>query len=274
MGSTHLGLDREPVPDAYFVRTAEGPDFSEFHSTLHSQGAWQPGEQHMAAASGLLIHEIERRHPREDVAISRISFDILGVIHGGRFTIETAVLRPGRTIELIEATLAHDGRAAIRARVWRLVLGDTAHLAGADLPSLPPPAESQPSDVMTSVWAGGFIASLDALPAGDGEPGVGRIWLRHRHPLVLDEPSPGIAPVIGLVDVANGIALKLDPHEYLYPNVDLDVHLFRTPAAGMLGIEARVSIGPDGRGLTSSVLHDQDGPFGTAAQSLTVRNRA
>jgi hypothetical protein len=32
-----------------------------------------------------------------------------------------------------------------------------------------------------------------------------------------------------------------------------------------------VSFGPTGQGLTSSVLHDAEGPFGTMAQVLTVR---
>ena len=98
----HVGADGESVPYAYFVRT--GP--SSFRSTLHSQGAWQPGEQHMSAASALVIHELERAAPT-DKQISRITFDILGVIHSGEFDIEIETVRPGRTIELIEARMVH-----------------------------------------------------------------------------------------------------------------------------------------------------------------------
>ena len=70
----HIGADGETVPHAYFVRTGE----RSFRSTVHSQGAWQDGEQHMAAASGLVIHELERALPSSKL-ISRITFDILGV---------------------------------------------------------------------------------------------------------------------------------------------------------------------------------------------------
>ena len=40
-----------------------------------------------------------------------------------------------------------------------------------------------------------------------------------------------------------------------------------------LGFDTTVSFGPDGLGLTRSVLHDAWGPFGTMSQILTVRPR-
>ncbi|NNV08221.1 thioesterase family protein, partial [Geobacillus sp. MMMUD3] len=111
----HLGHDGATVPDSYYVRLGE----DRFASTLHSQGAWQPGEQHLAPASGLVLAEVERRLPSDKI-VSRVSFDVLGVIHSGEFTVDVDVVRPGRTIELVEATMRHGERASIRARVWRL----------------------------------------------------------------------------------------------------------------------------------------------------------
>lgn len=75
----HLGANGEDVPDAHYVRTSDHG----FRTTVYTQGAWSPLEQHMAASSGLLVHEIERNHPREDVLPVRFSFDILGFIPGG-----------------------------------------------------------------------------------------------------------------------------------------------------------------------------------------------
>jgi hypothetical protein len=56
-----------------------------------------------------------------------------------------------------------------------------------------------------------------------------------------------------------------------FPNVDLTAHLVRSPEPGWLGFDTTVTFGPTGHGLTSSVLHDEHGPVGTLAQSLTVR---
>jgi hypothetical protein len=58
---------------------------------------------------------------------------------------------------------------------------------------------------------------------------------------------------------------------YAFPNVDLQVHLYRVPTGEWLGLENAVNFGSDGVGLTSTVLHDGDGPFGRAEQILTLR---
>ena len=52
----HLGHDGAAYPVSYYVRLSE----DRLVSTLHSQGAWQPGEQHLAPASGIVLAEIER----------------------------------------------------------------------------------------------------------------------------------------------------------------------------------------------------------------------
>jgi hypothetical protein len=105
----HLGKTERPAPEAFYVRLGK----DRFASTIHSQGAWQPGEQHLAPASSLLVAEVERRLP-SDKLISRVSVDVLGVIYSGEFTIDIEVVRPGRTIELVEATMRHGARVSIR----------------------------------------------------------------------------------------------------------------------------------------------------------------
>ena len=82
---------------------------------------------------------------------------------------------------------------------------------------------------------------------------------------------PILAATAGLLDVANGMSVRADPREVAFPNLDLTAHLVRPPVGGGLGLDSSVSFGPVGLGLTSSVLHDAEGPFGMLAQSLTVR---
>jgi hypothetical protein len=74
-----------------------------------------------------------------------------------------------------------------------------------------------------------------------------------------------------MIDTANGVSVRARPLEVLFPNTDLTVHLFRQPVGDWLGLETEVSFGARGLGLTSSVLHDQHGPIGRSAQTLTVR---
>lgn len=77
--------------------------------------------------------------------------------------------------------------------------------------------------------------------------------------------------MLGIVDVANGMAVRVAPDQVAFPNLDLTAHLFRAPVAGWVGVDTSVSFGSAGVGLTQSVLHDESGPVGIIAQTLTVR---
>lgn len=261
----HLGHAGDHYPDAFYVRLGE----DRFISTLHSQGTWQPGEQHLAPASGLVLAEVERRLPGGKL-VSRASFDILGVIHSGEFTIDVGVVRPGRSIELIEASMRHGDRTSICARIWRLAATDTTPVQGIEWAQLPPPEAMRPL-ALSSVWGGGFVASLEARRDGNARPGRGLGWMRTPHPLVAGEVDPPVAGFLKVVDTANGLVVREQPGRVFFANVDLTVHFFRQPEAGWVGFDTRVSFGPAGLGETQSVLSDIRGPVGTAAQSLTVR---
>jgi hypothetical protein len=262
----HIGAAGEPVPDAHYVRL----DGHRFHSTLHSQGAWNAHEQHMAPASGLLIHEVLRNHPRPEMVIAQVTFEILGVIPGGEFEVHTEVVRPGRTIELLEATLSGNGRPAVRALIWRLLAGDTAAVAGSEGGRLRPPAECPPHPRVKE-WSGGFIRSTEFRSAYDGGPGRHSAWARSPLAIVDGEEGEPLARFIGMVDTANGIAVRTGPQEYLFPNVELSIHLFRQPVGSWTGLDTTVHFGAGGVGLTESALYDEHGLVGRAAQILTLR---
>lgn len=253
--------------DPYYFARGDG----RFESTIHAQGAWNPHEQHMAPVSGILTHSIQQFQPRGELRLARISFDILGLIPDGEFEVVTRMLRPGRTIELVQAELVSGGRTAVRATAWRLQRSDTTLVSGIEDERMPGPDESAETLDLTE-WPGGYIRSIDIRPAPGHGSGRGRVWLRTAHPLV-DVPFSDLARLVGLIDTSNGIATRVrpGPGSFMFPNVDLQVHLYREPGGQWLGLQNSVSFGPDGIGLTSTVLHDVTGPFGRAEQILTIR---
>lgn len=254
---------------SYFERL--GPNT--FRATEHVGGAWDIKTQHIAPALGLLAHALEldlaARRPDDHLRVNRLSYDILGTLPVDVVDIEIEVLRPGRTIELVQATLSHEGRAGVILRAWFLQPGSTAELAGGALPSIPGPDDMDPWDA-SSVWPGGFIASAD-VRRDPIEPGRGRYWVRTPLPLVEGESTSRLAAFAGLLDIANGMNVRANPLEVAFPNVDLTAHLFRQPRGEWVGFDSTVSFGATGAGLTSSILHDVDGPIGTLAQVLTIR---
>jgi hypothetical protein len=259
------------MTDAYYRRL--GPEA--FEPTIHVQGAWNDHEQHMAPVSGLLAHALERHAPREELRLARVSYDILGLIPLEATTVRTRTVRPGRTIELVEAVASAGGREVVRARAWRLARQETAEVAGGLPPPLPPRERCLPFGA-SDLWVGGYIASIEVLRGPGAEPGRGQAWLRTRLPLVAGEAVSPAAAFLGLVDTANGLNVRADPRAWAFPNVDLSVHLFRSPQGGpgrWVGFDTLVTLGTDGVGLTSTTLHDERGPVGRAEQILTVRRR-
>lgn len=226
----------------------------------------------MAPVSGLLAHALETCSPRHDLAVSRVVFDILGSIPDGEVEVDARVVRPGRTIELVEAEMTVNSRTVVRATAWRLAVSDTTSIAGTHLASIPGPDIATPFDI-TAIWPGGFIRSVETRVVGEPEPGRSTVWIRPLVDLVAGRPFSSLARTFGMIDTANGVAVRARPDEVLFPNTDLTVHLFRQPTGDWLGLDTDVSFGPDGIGLTASALHDERGPIGRAAQTLTLRRQ-
>lgn len=243
-----------------------------FCASEHVGGAWNVSEQHIAPALGLLAHAIERDHVgrrEEPLQISRISYDILGTMPIGEVEVELSVVRPGRTIELVEARLSHAGRAVVVARGWLLQASETGELAGTSMPRLPPPEEMEEWRPET-FWPGGFVRAVE-VRRSLLQPGRALSWVRTDAALVAGEAASQTAKALAIIDIANGLAPRVGMDEAAWPNVDLTVHLFRAPQGAWLGFDTMVSFGPSGIGLTSSTIHDAQGALGAVAQSLTIR---
>lgn len=258
------------MADAYFERVAE----RRFLATQHTGGAWNEDEQHIGPALGLLVHVIEQhRDARRDdgLAIGRLSYEILGTVPVGEMDVDVHVVRPGRTIELVEATLTYDGRNIVLLRAWLLQAVDTAAVAGSSFEPIPSRLQMEPWSP-TEVWPGGFLASADCYRL-EREPGRASYWMRPRVDLIAGERTSPLARAAGLIDIANGITVRESPQEVAFPNVDLTAHFFAQPAGEWLGFDTTVSFGSRGLGLTHTILHDDIGAIGSMSQILTLRPR-
>ncbi|GGF31150.1 thioesterase family protein [Subtercola lobariae] len=257
---------------AYFERQDE----HRYRPTDEAGGAWNPGEVHFSPLGGLIVHAIDRHRAAEHPAdvdtkqLARISFDIFGFLASDDCTISVETIRPGRTIELVEATVTIGGRPAVLARAWFIGTVDTTSVAGGEPAPLPSP-EAISSWPLAETWSGGYVASLDVRPIEPPRPGRTVAWLGTSTELVAGETVSAHASFIALVDTANGIAVREAITEWMFPNVDLTIHLYRQPAGPWVGLDTTVTFGAAGHGLTSTVLHDTHGAVGRAEQILTVR---
>lgn len=254
---------------AYF--NALGED--RYMPTSHASGAWREDELHLAPVAGLLIHHLERwreTHADPSHEFSRFSFEVLGQIAREEISLVTEVVRPGRTIELVETTAVIGGRVTIRARAWLLQTANTIDVQGHEFAPMPTPDECLELSNLLD-WPGGFIRSISARQAAGQYPGRAQAWVTSDLDLVKGEASQTLAEFSKYLDTANGVAIRQKPGEWMFPNVDLTLHFFRKPSGRMVGLDTRVAFGASGIGMTSSVMHDLSGPVGSIEQSLTLR---
>lgn len=256
-------------PNAYFQALGE----DRYLPTSHSSGAWRDDELHLAPVAGLVIHHLERWREAnldDSMKFSRFTFEVLGQIGRQEISLSTEVVRPGRTIELVEATAVIGDRAIIRARAWLLQQSDTSDIAAHAFEPIPRLEEC--TDVSSLLdWPGGFIKSLQAFQGPGHQPGRTCAWLTTDLDLVSGEDPHPLAEYSKLLDAANGVAVRVSPSEWMYPNVDLTLHFFTQPTGRLVGLDTSVAFGAQGIGVTSSVMHDAHGPVGTVQQSTTLR---
>ena len=252
---------------AYFERIGA----TAFRPTGHTGGGWDPTELHFGPVSGLMVHAIEQHvgASRPGMLASRISFDIFGRLASDDCEIAVETIRPGRTIELVEATMRIRDRVVATARAWFLAAGDTSAVAGGAAQPMTQP-EVLPAWDLTEVWPGGFVRSL-RVRGERRRPGRATAWLSTDVRLVAGETSSPLASFVALIDPANGIAYREPGEKWVFPNVDLTLHFHRQPAGQPVGLDISVVFGPTGQGVTTTLLHDSLGHVGYAEQIITVR---
>ena len=80
-----------------------GPD--RFRATELTRGPWDPGLQHAGPPAALLGRAVERHGDRSGLQVARITFDIVRPLPIAELQVTTRLLRGGRSVELVEATL-------------------------------------------------------------------------------------------------------------------------------------------------------------------------
>lgn len=272
-----------PVPPpggAFYLPLDPAADGSErFAATEHTVGPWSLEMQHLSPPAALLVRALERCAPREGTRVVRVTVDVLGAVPRAELTVRTRVLRPGRQIELVVAELfapAADGneRAVVRATGWRMAAVDTTGVVVQPEPPLAPVTGGTHHDA-PEIWLPGYLDAIEWrwVVGFLDEQGPGAVWARPRVQVVAGEDPNPLVAAFAVIDSANGVGAPLDVRDWTFVNTDLTVHLHRAPAGPWTGIVAETSIGPDGVGTCSAVLHDELGPLGRSTQILIVRPR-
>jgi Acyl-CoA thioesterase C-terminal domain/Acyl-CoA thioesterase N-terminal domain len=268
------------VPDSFYEPDGEG-----YVSTELTRGPWDPDAQHAGPPAALIGREVERlgggRIGGEDgfpAQVGRITYEVLRSVPIAPLGVEARIVRPGRRVEMFEATLSDEGgEPLMRAQGWRLRTEEVPFPPPEPAPEPPPgPQSGEPRQFFHTGYDVGYHTAMEyRFTAGAFmDQGPATVWMRMGVPLLPDEEPSPLQRVLAAADSGNGVSAALDFSKYLFINVDLSVHLHRMPSGEWVCLDAITLPERNGVGMADTRLLDERGPIGRAAQTLLVAERS
>jgi acyl-CoA thioesterase len=243
-----------------------------------ARGPWDPGAQHGGAPAALLARAVEGAESVVPMDVVRLTYEFLRPVPLTPLTLCTRVLRPGRRVQLLEATM-RDGEQEV-ARVTALRIRRDA-LAVPDAEAEPPPhggPEASAPIAMPAFEAGPTMFARDGMEVRFAtgtfaDVGPAFAWFRLRAPLVAGESPTPLQRLAAAGDFGNGIATAVSWATHVFINPDLTLYVERLPAGDWVGLDARTRVSGAGTGVSDTALYDEQGRVGRAQQSLYVAER-
>lgn len=262
-------------------------DGTTYTPTEFSRGPWDPNACHGGPTAALLARTIESVGTPGPMEVARITVELLRPVGFDPLIAEATVLRPGRKIQLVEATLrlASSAIAVARARALRIrresvrlpaedpVFGPTSEADGVPFPG----PDGAPRG--HSTWSMDHVAfhrdSVEHrfIVGSWAGPGPVTVWTRLLVALLDHETPTPLQRVAASADFANGIAYGLPFERYSFVNPDLTIHLGRAATGEWVGLDSRSHYSDFGIGYSDTALYDTKGRIGRSVQSIIVEQR-
>lgn len=247
-----------------------------FEPTTRARGPWDPDSAHAGPPTALLARAVERLVPHQSLV--RLTVELTRPVPMAPIGVRTDALRIGRNVSSTRAEII-DGEGRIRAAAWAL------HIAPANGPMWDHPLVSgRPSPRLADSEAGEFpfprLLGADGgfssgvrmrySRGGPDQPGPTTAWMCTIPLLPGEEMSP-FQKVCPLADCTNAFSRHADPNDVQFMNADLTVSVHRSPVGDWIGASTRSAWQPSGIGVAEATLFDQQGPVGSANQTLLLR---
>jgi hypothetical protein len=270
-------------PAAIFI-----PDGERFIPTELAASPWGAQVLHGGPPAGLLARAIERAHADPEMHVSRITVDLFRPVPREPLHTTTRIVREGRRIAVVEASL-FAGETEVSRATALLLRQSTVDLPGEHLPpaaTLHRP-EGIPTTGLSEMLAGdattgsprprmdgvrGFHTTIEVRRV-DARPGGGTAWIRIPVPFVLGEETSPLVRVAATADFGNALGHIRAGASIGFINADISLYLHRMPVGEWIALQTHGSAQPHGVGLVESIVHDVSGPIGRVDQALLANPR-
>ena len=239
-------------------------------------GPWTDQALHGGPPAMLLAREVERFQSDSTLFVTRLTIELLRPVGRTPLAVRSRLVRPGRKVQLIEASLWSEETEVARATALRI------RRATIELPQTaePPP---HPLPETSGGWTGSYRpgpayhllgVEIRTSPEVRSEAAPMWAWFRLKLPLVPGEEPSGLVRVCAAADFPNGISFVVDPRSIAYVNPDLTVYLSRLPLGEWVMVDARTWLEPNGTGFAEGALYDETNRIGRSVQGLLMEPRS
>lgn len=258
------------MPESIFEISTDG----RFVATEAALSPWSDQALHGSATAMLLAREIERVPAGQDMFVTRLTVELLRPFGMIPVAVSARTVRPGRKVQIVEASLWNGEQELARATAVRMRTADVR---------VPVQPEEHPHGPPESVkeWTGGWrpgtayhLIGVEARTPDDfASFGPQWSWFRLKLPLLPGEEPSGLLRVCAAADFPNGISRIVDPRQTTFVNPDVTVYLHRHPVDEWVMVDARTWLEPNGIGVAEGALYDRRGRIGRSIQSVLVEPR-
>lgn len=243
-----------------------------FLPTRAGVGPWTADSLHGRLIVGLLGYEIERQYGSPDYMPARLTVDMYRLPDLSPVEVVVRVVKDGYRIKVVDAEFISGGQSAGRATCQLLrrtenPSGNVWRPAPWDAPrpdDIPPPTDAR--SAMGGMW------KIRPIVGGFGTVGPRRLWMAEVRDLVEGEPWTPFSRVAVAADFTSPFANAGD-QGLGYINSDVTVYLHREPVSEWVGFEVFNHGATAGVAIGECLLHDEDGPIGSASCTALAQKR-
>src|ERR1700759_2191240 len=92
-----------------------------FVASQMARGPWNPNAQHGGAPAALIVRAFEQLPAPEGLSLARVTYEFVRPAPVGPVEVRAEIVRPGKRVQLLEASMIADGVEVVRARGLRIL---------------------------------------------------------------------------------------------------------------------------------------------------------
>lgn len=258
--------------DVLFKRSGE------FYVPTDSSGSpWSSAHLHGGPVVGLLAHSLEEALGASRLSLARLTVDLLRPVPSAPLSVSTRLIRGGKRVQILEASLLAGDTEVARANALYLEakpvkVPEYGHFTPSEF--APPSQAVQENLSEAAGWQSSYnpVGPHSTVKAvvvdGVRSEGQGVAWLKLPVPLVEGVTSSSTVIAATLCDFGNGVGQLNLSDSVGCINADVSLYLHRTPVGEWFGIDARSRMQDSGVGLVETTLLDSQGPVGKILQAI------